>query len=277
MIRIITDSTADFLPEVAQELGVFVVPLKVIFGDDEYLDGVDLTNAQFNKKLDAAEKLPTTSQPAPEAFLKEFQAAADAGDEVICLTIASKLSGTYQSANIAKDILGYDKINVVDSRTANVGLQILVRLAKSMADSGKTVAEILPVLEEVADRIVFYAIIDDLNYLAKGGRLSTSSAVMGKLLGIKPMIVVSQGEIEVYGKAKGSKAAYGKVAKTAVDMDEKYGYALAYSPSLEECQGFIDFIYDKLGSENNVFTSPVGAAIATHTGTGAVGMAFVTK
>lgn len=273
MIRIITDSTADFVNAENVALNVPVVPLKVIFGDTEYLDGVDLSNAEFYEKLINSDVLPTTSQPSPEAFMKEFAIAKEAGDEVICITVSSKLSGTYQSANIAKDILEYDKIHIVDSTTVTIGLQFVVRLAQKMVDEGKSVDEILEVVNDVVSRLEIYAIIDDLSYLCKGGRLSTSSAMMGKLLGIKPLIAIADGEISVYAKTKGMKAAYAKLVKAAENMEFSYSYGIAYSPSLEAGAPFIEYVEERLGKASVV--CPIGAAIGTHAGPGALGFAVL--
>ena len=147
-IRIMTDSTSDIGPERAREWGITLVPLKVIFGKDEYLDGVDLRLDAFYEKLQAPKQLPTTSQPAPEMFLREFEAARDAGDQVVLLTISSELSGTYQSACLAREMCGYDGIYIVDSRQVTCTILLMARRALVLAKEGKTAAEIAAVLEE---------------------------------------------------------------------------------------------------------------------------------
>lgn len=172
MVRILTDSTADLTHEDAAELGVIVVPLTLNFGEKHYLDGIDLSPEEFFEQLESAEKLPTTSQPTPEAFLKEFEAARDAGDEVVCVLLSSALSGTYQSAVIAREEADYDGIYLVDSKNVTLASQLLVRRAVDLARSGMSAAEIAEDLEKARERVHLFALVDTLKYLHKGGRLS---------------------------------------------------------------------------------------------------------
>ena len=148
MVRILTDSTADLTHEDAAKLGVIVVPLTLNFGEKHYLDGIDLTPEEFFEQLESAEKLPTTSQPTPEAFLKEFEAARDAGDEMVCVLLSSALSGTYQSAAIAREEADYDGIYLVDSKNVTLASQLLVRRAVALARSGMCAAAIAEDLEK---------------------------------------------------------------------------------------------------------------------------------
>ena len=181
MVRILTDSTADLTHEDAAALGVTVVPLTLNFGDEHYLDGVDLTPEEFFERLETAEKLPTTSQPTPESFLTAFEAARDAGDELVCVLLSSTLSGTFQSATIAKEEAGYDGIYLVDSKNVTLATQLLVRRAVDLAASGKSGAEIAADLESARERLHLIALVDTLKYLHKGGRLSGAAAIAGGL------------------------------------------------------------------------------------------------
>ena len=200
-VKIIVDSTAD-LPLCVKER-VTAVPLSVRFGDKEYLDGVTISAETFYEKLTGCEMLPTTSQPTPAAFEDAYREAIEAGDEVLCITISSKLSGTYQSATIAAEEFP-GKVFVADSRTAALASGVLAEYALQLAEEGLGAEEILRKLMETRKKVRLYAIVDTLEYLKKGGRLSSAVAVVGGVLNIKPVICVDEaGEIKVAGTARG--------------------------------------------------------------------------
>ena len=196
-LRIITDSASDLPAAKAERKRVEVVPLTVQFGPATYYDGKTLTNDLFYKLLTAGEYHPTTAQPSPEAFLKLFEAARAQGDEVLCILLASKLSGTYQSASIARGMCGGEGIYIVDSATASGGIQILLNYACKLRDGGLGGADIAAALERVLPRIRAYAVVDTLEYLRKGGRLSTAQAVIGTVSRLKPVICVHDGAVTV--------------------------------------------------------------------------------
>ena len=200
-VRIIVDSTADLIPQVRQRLTV--VPLTVCFGQQEYIDGVTITHKEFYEKLVESDVLPTTSQATPAAFAQVFAQTERAGDSAVVLTISSKLSGTYQSAMIAAG--DYDNIYVVDSGSAAIGVGILAELALQLADGGMCAREIARQLEEEKKKVRIVAMVDTLEYLKRGGRISKTVAFAGELLNIKPVLSVVDGEITMLGKARGSK------------------------------------------------------------------------
>ena len=199
--RIIVDSTADLMPEYKQR--VHTVPLTVCFGTEEYLDGITIDNKTFYEKLIESDVLPTTSQATPNAFAEEFEKVKAAGDSAVVITLSSKLSGTYQSAVIAAE--DYEHIYVVDSGTAAMGSGILTELAFRLLDEGKSAQEIAVALEEEKKKIIIVALVDTLEYLKKGGRISKAVAFAGGVLNIKPVLSVINGEITMLGKARGSK------------------------------------------------------------------------
>ena len=199
--RIIVDSTADLVPEIKER--VHIVPLTVHFGDEEYIDGVTIDHETFYNRLIESDVLPTTSQATPDAFMKEFDKIKEAGEEAVVITLASKFSGTYQSAMIAAS--EYENIYVVDSTSAAMGSGILVELAFKLLDEGKKAAEIAPILEEEKKKIVVVALVDTLEYLKKGGRISKAVAFAGGVLNIKPVLSIIDGEINMLGKSRRSK------------------------------------------------------------------------
>ena len=193
-IRIIVDSTADLTPQVRER--VTVVPLTVHFGEQEFVDGVNITGYQFYEMLETSSVLPTTSQATPYAFSAAFGQAVADGEEVIALVVSSRLSGTYQSAVIAaEDYPG--KVHVVDSRNIAIGLAILTEYSLRLVDEGKSAAEIVELLHQQRERVRLMAVVDTLEYLQRGGRLSKTAAIAGGILSIKPIIALVDGEIKV--------------------------------------------------------------------------------
>lgn len=273
-VRIITDSTVDLTPDVKAR--VTAVPLSVRFGEQEYQDGVTITAEKFYEMLVKSEELPTTSQPTPAAFEDVFRETVEAGDEVVCITIASKLSGTYQSATIAAEEFP-GKVFVVDSRTAAIGAGVLAEYALQLADQGMGAEAILHELMEKRKQVRLYAIVDTLEYLKKGGRLNAAVAVVGGLLNIKPIICVNEaGEIEVAGKARGLKAAFSQLSQLCAQN----GGVDGSKPVLLGYTGESDENLRKYMEENTGLWEPdtkytiVAAAIGVHVGPGAVAAAF---
>ena len=273
--RIIVDSTADLMPEFKNR--VHIVPLTVHFGDEEYIDGVTIDHKTFYEKLIESDVLPSTSQATPDAFIKEFEKAKAAGESAVVITISSKLSGTYQSAMIAA--ADYDNIYVVDSGTAAMGGGILAELALKLLDEGMDAKSIAEALEEEKKKIVIVALVDTLEYLQKGGRVSKTVAFAGTVLNIKPVISVINGEIIMLGKARGSKMGNNLL----VQEIEKAGGVDFTKPVLLGYSGLSDamllkYIEDSRhlwdGNLQEVRYTTIGSVIGTHAGPGAVAVAF---
>ena len=199
--RIIVDSTSDLMPETRAR--VSVVPLTVHFGAEEFVDGVTIDHKAFYEKLMETDVHPTTSQATPADFMNEYEKAAQAGESAVVITLSSKLSGTYQSAVIAAG--DYENIYVVDSSSVTIGGAILTELALRLLDQGLDAREIAGRLEEAKGKIRLVALLDTLEYLKKGGRISKTVAFAGAVLNIKPVVSVIDGEIQMLGKARGSK------------------------------------------------------------------------
>lgn len=273
--RIIVDSTADLVPEIQKR--VHVVPLTVLFGDEEYIDGVTIDHKTFYEKLIESDVLPTTSQAAPSAFMQEFDKVKEAGESAVVITLASNFSGTYQSAMIAAD--EYENIYVVDSGSAAMGSGILVELAVQLLDQGKSAAEIAQILEEEKEKIVVVALVDTLEYLKKGGRISKTVALAGSLLNIKPVLSVINGEIQMMGKARGSKMGNNLLVQEihkAGGIDFNKPVLLGYSGISDAL--LLKYINDSRhiweGNLKEVRYTTVGSVIGTHAGPGAVVVAF---
>lgn len=276
-IRIITDSTSDISIEQAARMNITLVPLKVIFGDEEYKEGVEITIDSFYKKLVKAESLPTTSQPSPDDFLEYFKEGKAAGDSIIVMVIATKLSGTYQSAMIAKEMVDYEDIHVIDSETTTCALRILVEHAVKLRDEGIGAKKIVADLMDLKERIVLLAMVDTLEYLHKGGRLSKSSAILGTLLKFKPILIVKGGVISVVGKERGVNKAIGRVVDEIAeigDIDYKHPLHLGYTAHDEKCKLLKDKLLEKY-KLRDIAMHPVGCVVGTHAGPGACMLTYV--
>ena len=197
-VKIIVDSTADLIPQVRSR--VEVVPLTIRFGQEEYVDGVTIDSKTFYEKLIESDVLPTTSQASPFAFAEVFEKAVADGSQVVCITVSSKLSGTYQSACIAAEEFD-GKVFVVDSQTIALGSAILTEYALSLADQGMDAQTIAWKLMRKREKVRLLAMLDTLEYLKKGGRISPAVALAGGLLNIKPVVCIENGEIRMMGKA----------------------------------------------------------------------------
>ena len=275
-IKIIVDSTADMTPETTARVGI--VPLTVHFGETEYISGVDITPQTFYEMLVESDVLPTTSQATPFAFADAFEKAVEEGFEVVCLTCAAKLSGTYQSAVIAAaDFPG--KVHVVDSGTIAIGLGILTEYALQLLDRGLSAEEIVWKLMQKREKICLLALVDTLEYLKKGGRISSTVAFAGSLLNIKPVLTIAGGEIKLLGKARGSRQGNNLLVqeiRNAGGVDFRKPLMLGYT-------GLSDALLQKYivdsaalweGNCENLPVSIVGSVVGTHVGPGAVAVAF---
>ncbi len=275
-VRIVVDSTTDLGAQAAGR--VAVVPLTIHFGEKQYVSGVDIDAKQFYEMLVEGDVLPTTSQPTPYAFSQAFQEAADAGDTVVCITVSSKLSGTYQSASIAAaDFPG--KVFVVDSLTVTIGCGILTEYALSLVDKGLDAEEIAWKLMQKREKIRLLALLDTLEYLKKGGRISSAVAFAGGLLNIKPVIAISDGVVKMLGKARGSKQGNNLLVQ---EIDKAGGVDFS-KPLMLGYTGLSDALLRKYmtdsaalwqGRVDSLPVSIVGSVVGTHAGPGAVAVAF---
>ncbi len=278
-IRIVTDSAAD-LPQPWPE-GVSVLPMTVSFGDKQYQDGVDLTHRQFYELLIEGDSLPTTSQIGPGQFEEAFSQAVERGESVVCVTLSSKLSGTYQSACIAAaEFPG--QVFVVDSLNVTIAETLLVRRAVELVARGLDAQAIARTLEEERSQVRIVALLDTLEYLKRGGRLSASAALVGGLLSIKPVVTVADGEVKVIGKARGSKNGNNLLMEECkkgggVDFERPYG--LGYTGLSDEL--LRKYIEDSRalweGYVDSLPMSTIGGTIGTHVGPGAIAVAFFEK
>ncbi|MEA5010856.1 MAG: DegV family protein [Angelakisella sp.] len=274
---IITDSTVDISPSRTRELDVTIIPLTVSFDGKEYRDGLDLSPERFFAKLAEAKKLPTTSQVTVGAFVDAFE-GVPAEQDIICICLSQKLSGTYQSATIAKEQLGRDNIYLVDTGSGSFGSQVLLRIALEQRQKGADAEETARLLQEAAPRLRLFAVVDTLKYLHKGGRLPHAVAVVGGLLQVKPVLEVRHGEISMAGKARGSGAALDIVCKLVNEqsVDNSYPVVIGSAQCPQRLKEFSDTLGKHCQIQDPAFCD-IGVVIGTHTGPGCVGVAFIAK
>ncbi len=277
-VHLIVDSTADVSEAIRARLTV--VPLTVHFGSEEYVDGVTISKQEFYEKLIESDVLPSTSQATPAAFSEVFEGIAQRGESAVVLTISSKLSGTCQSAMIAA--ADYPGIYVVDSRSAATGTGILAELALRLIDGGLSAADVAARLEQERESVCLVALLDTLEYLKRGGRISKAVAFAGSMLSIKPVISIRQGEVVVLGKARGSRQGNNLLAAqidAAGGVDYDKPVLLGYS-------GLSDTLLQKYiadsarfweGKVDNLQTTQIGSVIGTHAGPGAIVATFFKK
>lgn len=279
MIRIVTDSAADITYEEAKRLNIEIAPLKISFKDEVYIQDIDLSFDEFYEKLKNADELPFTSQPSPNDFLNIFNEAKQCKDSVVYIGISSKLSGTLQSAHIAKETCEYSNIYLIDSLQAVVGLRILVEYAVKLRDEGKTASEIYEIISEARTRVDLWAMVDTLKYLYKGGRLSKGAAALGSMIQIKPIITLKDGAIEVIDKARGLNGGIKSIlnfidSSTGIDpvMPVYYGYTYV-GENCNKLKVKADEKYGLTGTKSYA----VGGVIGTHVGPGAIVVGYIRK
>lgn len=282
-VKFIIDSASDILPQEALDMGITRISMKVSFGTEEYADGIDLNHTQFYEKLAQVEELPRTSQITPMEFLNTYDSVLEDGDQLVVITMSGKLSGTYQSAMLAAQEYK-DRVFVVDSENATLGERIIVERGLQLAKQGMSAKTIADTLDEEKKKVRLIALLDTLEYLKKGGRISSTVAFVGSMLSIKPVVAVEDGEVKQVGKARGSKQGNNLLR----ELIEKCGgvnfdmpYALAYSGSSDELlRKYITDnkdIYEEHMSEEQLPIHTVGSTIGTHVGPGAIAVAFFEK
>lgn len=279
MVKIITDSGSDITQNEAKELGIKVIPIVVIFDKDEYLDGVTMSNDEFYHRLSVNHEYSKTTQVNPATYQKAFEEELEKGNEVLCITLGSKLSGCYQSAIIARNILKDDRIHVVDSMAASVGQKNLVYLALECLKKGMDVASVASYLEKKREDIVVIAAVDTLEYLQKGGRISKAVAIIGNILAMKPVIELDDGQLKLAGKARGYKNAHNLLNKT---IDKYHGIDFSLPLSVGYSGDNDELLQKYLEASKPIYESKIdhipvlriGATIGTHCGAGTVVLGF---
>jgi DegV family protein with EDD domain len=276
-VRIVTDSTADISPQQAQSLGITIIPLTIFFGEDAYLDEIELDNAGFYTKLQESEVFPRTSQPSPTVFQEAYIRLIDGGaDGILSVHISSKLSGTYQCACAARDTLPDDMkkipLEIIDSQSISVGMSQAVLQAAREARMGAGLKEIKDHLLDQLSRTRILCVLDTLEYARRGGRLGSATAVLGNLLNIKPIISLKDGAVIAVERPRTRSKAYTRIAQLVIDMGKIEQLVIGESNEEvgQELMQALTTIY-----QGDIPRYKLGAVLGAHGGPGIVGVAVI--
>lgn len=278
MIRILVDSSSDYSLEEIKEKKLCLIPITVTMNGTDYMEGLNMERDDFYHMLENSPEFPQTSQPSPQSFLDIFEEVKAKGDTLICILLSSQLSGTCQSAHLAKSMVDYNNIYIIDSLSATYTIKVMADYACQLVKAGHSAEEIVTKVEALKSRVKVVAALDTLEYLYKGGRLSKASAAIGTVANIKPIITLTEnGTIGVLGKALGKCKAVAAIISRLqeVEIDTCFPVYSIYSYGMENCEKLEGKLAD------NGFTIDkrlqIGSTIGTHIGSGAYGVVFVTK
>jgi len=275
LVKIVTDSTADLPAELKARHDISIVPLKVLFGEEVYRDGVDITPAEFYRKLREAKALPTTSQPAPAEFTEVYRELTRDGSPVISLHLSAGLSGTYQSAVIGAAAVEGADVTVLDTRSASIGLGLLAVEADKAAKAGLSKAEILTLLDRAMANNHVTLLVDTLEYLQKGGRIGRAQAMLGSLLNIKPILALRDGLVTPVEKVRGQAKAVSRLAEVAaaeVSPEDRVVVSIAHAAVPEAAAALLAKVKPFFPNLADSFVTDVGPVIGTHVGPGTLGV-----
>lgn len=275
MVRIMVDSASDCRNN---ELDVRVVPVAITIDSAQYYDGVDLTTDRFYELLTSSQDFPKTSQPSPQVFAEIFEEAAAAGDEIVYIGVSSALSGTYQSACIARQMVGAKGIYVVDSLNATHAIRMMAAYALRLRDEGRSARDIAEAVEELKSRIRVIAVVDTLEYLYRGGRLSRASAVIGSVANVKPVLTVTpDGKVGSIGKCLGKGKAMQFLLRQleSASPDPDFEIYSLFSYGEENCAALEETL--EAAGHKVARRCQIGPSIGSHTGPGVCGVVFAAK
>ena len=269
-VKIVTDSTCDISRDTVERFEISVVPAYVMFGEQSYRQGIDINPTQFYARLQSSAQLPSTSQPTPGDFTEQLQPLVSEGHQVICITVARQLSGTYNSAVQAAAQFDDGAVTIIDSGTASVGHMLqVVAAAEDAAASDATAESVAEAARVRAGNGYGYAMVDTLEYLQKGGRIGKAQAFMGSLLKVKPILRVANGEVLPVDRPRNVRRGLQRLEELVREAGSASKLAVAYTTDARPAEEMRNRLSD-LADPENTYTIQIGSAIGTHTGPGAV-------
>jgi len=273
MLHLVTDSTSDLLPDEARALGVRVVPLTVRFGDEQFLDGVEIDADTFYRRLTTSSVSPTTSQPSPEQFAEVYrELLRNDGDEVVSLHIAGKLSGTLQSASLAAQEFAPGRVHPVDSGSVSAGIQLLLRQAARDRDDGRDAAAVVADLEKLRERLIVYVLLDTLTYLHRGGRIGRAQAFLGGVLNVKPLLQIHHSEVEPVARVRSRQQGMAKLVELIRGMGPLQSVSMMHTTVPEAAAELRSKLVELL-PELDISLGQLGPVVGTYGGPGLIGVA----
>ena len=275
-VKIVTDSTADIPAELARELGIEVVPLKVRFGTQEFLDGVEMSSEEFYQRLVSGPDLPTTSQPSIGEFTEVYERLGEGADGILSLHVSSKLSGTINSATQASEQANVDcSIEVVDTLQASMALGLIVIAVARASASGAGLEELTSLAKDVTPRAEFFVLFDTLEYLQKGGRIGKARAFLGGILSIKPLLILRDGEVHELTKERTRRKGISRLIQIAEEFGPVEDLAVLHSTAPDEAQSLAKDLAGMMPGGREPVISRAGSVIGTYAGPGALGIALI--
>lgn len=274
IVRIVTDSTADLPKEIADNYGIIVVPLKIMFGNEVYRDGIDLDSAAFYSRLKGTTAPPTTSQPSPGEFVAVYERLTQKGDSVISIHLSSALSGTFHSAQLAKTMVDSKDVFVIDSRSVSMGLGLIAIAAAKAAREGQTRKQIFNLINDLINKVSVMFVVDNLDYLERGGRIGRAGAMLGSLLNIKPLLTFKEGQVTPLEKVRGKIKALDRLVElsgASYDPGRRLVCSIVHADDYTSMMK----LQEKVSAAFNcseIILSELGPVVGTHGGPGVVGL-----
>lgn len=276
-VRIVTDSTCDLPPEMAAALGITVVPLTVFFGEDPFLDGVEITADEFYERQQATRELPRTSQPSVELFQEAYSEIGQNGSEIVSIHLSSKLSGTMNAAQVAREVLKHEMhIDLIDSYNVSLGLGLIVLEAARAANAGASLPEVVATARRAMDRVSVHVLVDTLEYLQKGGRIGRARSFLGSVLSIKPILRVEDGEVAPFERVRTRAKALERIYEIAAGMPRAKEMFIAASGAQDTAAELIERLRPQL-PHTELHLGSIGPVVGVYTGPNAIGVAALER
>ncbi len=278
MIRIITDSLCDLTMEHAKKLNIDILPLTVRFGEQDYKCGIELSNEEFYEKLETSSDNPSTAAVNPYEFEEKFKSYIDNGDDVVAILFSKHMSATYQSASIAAGNVDSDRLHLIDCENGAMGQALLIETAVAMRDKGLSADEITEKITELLPKTKTYIVIDTMEYLKRGGRISKSAALIGGLMKLHPVLQVIADGAKPVDKVKGKKSCNAWLINKLTEnpADTSYQLVIGHSNAPERAEAFKEQLREA-GITNDIFITCIGPVVGTHIGPNCLGIGYIEK
>lgn len=276
-VRIVTDSTCDLPPALVAAYGITVVPLTVFFGDDAFLDSVEITTSEFYERMATAKVLPRTSQPSVELFREAYERCGADGNEIVSIHLSSKMSGTLNAASVAREAVAPEiHVDLIDSYNVSLGLGLIVLEAARSAQSGASLAEVVATARRVMDRVSVHVMVDTLEYLQRGGRIGRAQSFLGSVLSFKPILRVEDGEVSPFERVRTRSKAVERMFEIAASMARSKEMFVAYSGNDTDARALIERLRPRL-PHTDLYLGELGPVVGVHTGPSALGIASLER
>lgn len=278
MIRIITDSLCDLTMEHAKKLNIDILPLTVRFGEQDYKCGIELSNEEFYEKLETSSDNPSTAAVNPYEFEEKFKSYIDNGDDVVAILFSKHMSATYQSASIAAGNVDSDRLHLIDCENGAMGQALLIETAVAMRDKGLSADEISEKITELLPKTKTYIVIDTMEYLKRGGRISKSAALIGGLMKLHPVLQIIADGAKPIDKVKGKKSCNAWLINKLLEnpADTTYQLVIGHSNAPERAEAFKEQLREA-GITNDIFITCIGPIVGTHIGPNCLGIGYIEK